>query len=242
MVAFLSEDPSHFRLIHDIKSLHLACSLDNFFRTFLDNDAPYSLDHFQREYIRDCDVTITRWESGNEESHYRTITFSHPIRSIVGVGPSMAFTTRKQRLQRYDQYGICIENITRVEGFPSADAFFVQDCWLIEAISETQIQVSTRYDVRFTRRAILKSIIQNSIRKETKYWFNTYAKMIQTVFQRDGGTGLAPINETLEASPVDGSLVKIQNILRDLFRLLLILGVTIIFLLLALTWQLYSRM
>jgi hypothetical protein len=164
-----------------IDAIVLPCDLDTFFQTFWADHAKYSLEYYQREYVKDKDVQLTGWDLGSDGYFRRTMKFRHPIQNSLGLGPSAADTTRHQKLRQYTGLGIILENRTLVSGIPAADSFFVQDHWVLGAVGENKVQLTVRYDTRFTKRSMFKSIISKSIRKETKEWMAGYLDMVQTV-------------------------------------------------------------
>jgi VAD1 Analog of StAR-related lipid transfer domain len=203
------------------------CSLQDFFHYFLCDTAKYSLDRYQREYIKDFKVHISNWEEQQQQQHdhddaistsfQRTMTFTHPINNngsssnTIGtgststssswsssfssmMGPSAAQTTRHQHLQCFAGYGLVLTNKTIVQGIPSCDSFYVQDKWIVEVVGHrpptsaasaatqqppSQLKLSVRFEPHFTKRSLLKPIIQNSVRKETNDWMAGYLEMLQ---------------------------------------------------------------
>jgi len=136
--------------------------------------------------------------------------FTHPIKNSMGVGPSEARTTRKQRLRRFGNAGLAIENTTTIVGIPSADAFYVKDHWCVEASADvgTSVVVTTRFGARFTKRALFKGLIEKNIVKETSDWFAGYAEMLQNVVQEN------PVQRQKEK--VDNSLLPVTELLRQI--------------------------
>lgn len=160
------------------QSVTLPCSLDKFFDTFLADNAPHSLDKFQLNVIGDTEVEISAWElQRGRDQLVRTASCLHKLKNSLG--PSHARTTRRQRLQRFGDVGIGVESTISVAGVPSADCFTVADQWLIEAVSGGIIRFSVRFQTTFTKRTILKGVIQSSTRTETKQWFASYVKMME---------------------------------------------------------------
>jgi VAD1 Analog of StAR-related lipid transfer domain len=166
--------------------------MDTFYILFLQDEASSSLDHYQRDFIRDRDVRISPWMNDSPTEvprdeitvNSRVLTFIHPIKSTMGMGPSEAKTTRKQILRSYQQYGMTLENITTVEGIPAADTFSVHDFWRIEADGSDAITISANFAPRFTKRTIFKNLIEKSVLKETKAWFLGYAEMILQTLEK----------------------------------------------------------
>lgn len=185
-------------------------SLDRFHDLFLADHAEYSLDWYQRTRIGDRDIEITPWQAVGETEWTRTMVFCHPIKNSMGMGPSSAKTTRQQRLRRFLDLGMELENTTVVEGIPSADAFHVQDHWLIEAEGDG-LRLETRYGARFTKRALFRGIIEKNINKETQEWFLGYAKMVQDVLEVAKVEPAAkPVVRALPA-PVEALLERITH-------------------------------
>lgn len=205
-----------------IESLSIPMSLEQFFTTFFADDALYSLDRYQRNKIGDRDIEITGWYQ-EDGALTRTMNFVHPIKSSYGMGPSEARTTRQQRLKRFGDLGISIENTTVVEGIPSADAFFVQDQWLVESTGENEVKLTTRFGTRFTKRALFRGLIEKNILKETTDWFIGYSEMIGEALQEK------PIEEVVVESVIETKADTVvtgllQHVLRSLDRSILLGG------------------
>lgn len=164
------------------QSLSLPCSLECFFQTFLADDVEHSLTRYQSECIQDRDVTASPWEK-NAIMSSRMITFTHPIKSVAMVlGPSEARTKRHQRLWRFEK-GILLENITHIEGIPNADTFCICDRWVIVAESNDSggVQLSSSFELQFTKRSLFRNLIEKSVKRETFEWWSGYTKMVQDV-------------------------------------------------------------
>lgn len=191
--------------------------MEQYFRLFFADDARYSVDFYQTKVIGDKDINVTGWEV-DEGVLKRTITFTHPIKNSFGVGPSESRTTRRQELRRYKNLGITVSNTTTVEGIPSADAFFVQDHWLIEATGTNEVTVSSRFGSTFTKRAMLKGLIEKNIVKETSEWFVGYQKMLQDVVLRGEEQAEKPAGPPSAKAvvKVDKSLVPVTELLQQI--------------------------
>jgi VAD1 Analog of StAR-related lipid transfer domain len=178
-----------------------------FYKLFLQDDATASFDCYQRDYIHDRDVSLTRWsrdghlcDADKITEQSRVLTFTHPIKNTMLMGPSEARTTRKQKLRRFQHCGITLENDTAVEGIPAADTFSVRDFWRIEADGTDHVILSVNFAPNFTKRTIFKNIIEKSVVKETSVWFSGYIAMMQETLQE----GI----ETLPDPNTDGSLTR----------------------------------
>ena len=153
--------------------------MERFHQLFLADGAPYSLERYQREEIGDKDIELAGWDAGDDGVLTRSMSFIHPVKNSFGVGPPEVRTTKQQRLKRYHHFGLYMENTTVVEGVPSADAFYVQDNWIVEAVNEDEVVLTVRFGTRFTKRALFKGLIEKNILKETTDWFKGYADMVQ---------------------------------------------------------------
>ncbi|KAL7567041.1 hypothetical protein ACA910_019964 [Epithemia clementina (nom. ined.)] len=203
-----------------LESLTLSCSIDEYYQAFLAEGAQYALDYYQREYIKDKEVEMTGWDVCAEGDFRRTINFTHPIKNSMGIGPSCARTCRQQRLRKFPGLGMVLENRTYVEGIPGADCFYVQDMWLLEAANDKkrQVQLSVNFDVKFKKRSIFRSIIQKSVRKETKEWIAGYVDMVQGALRKDGDKEDA--SQKIQNQPTSSSLLadvsKLESVVSEL--------------------------
>lgn len=220
------------------QSVSLSCSLDEFFQHFLADNAPFSLDRYQRNYIKDRDVEVSKWETVGNDTYNRTVTFTHPIKNAMGLGPSAAHTKRRQQLRRFPGYGISLENTTNIEGIPSADAFSVNDHWVIEVESAFLVNLHVRFDTRFTKIALFKAIIEKNVRKETKDWFAGYGKMLQDALAEK--TSIASIPPPTEVLVQDDTFVALQAIHATLTSYAQIVVAVLSILLLVMLLQLLS--
>ena len=209
--------------------------MSQFFQTFLADDATYSLVHHQSDHVHDKDVQATPWKRAGSVMT-RTITFTHPIKSSMGLGPSEARTTRQQRLEKFDHVGILLENVTTVGGIPAADTFEMRDCWLLEQLEEGQTKLASSFQVHFTKRSIFRGIIEKNIRKETLDWWSGYSEMLQKMLQEQLGSR-APEDSQ---SPVLGDqiLLRLQKSMQSTVRLLALAVIILVLVLIVLCVQL----
>jgi hypothetical protein len=146
----------------------------------------------------------------------RSIEFWHPIKG--NVGPSGAQTTRHQTYRRFGSQGFIIENTTKVKGIPAADCFQVQDRWVFEQSSTTtsdnSISMTVSFHITFTKRTMLKPIIEKNIRHETKSWFQGYVKMVMEALGaagRGASSSTGSILESVDASHHDDSPSELEK-------------------------------
>ena len=210
-----------------IDGIVLPCDMDTFFQYFWADHAQHSLEYYQREYVKDQDVQLTGWDLGSDGFFRRTLQFRHPIQNSLGLGPSAADTTRQQKLRTYAGLGITLENKTLVAGIPAADSFYIQDHWVLEAVGENQVRLTVRYDTRFIKRSMFKSIISKSIRKETKEWMAGYLDMVQSVLAEKAShvanPVAAPPHVAAPALLMDGA--QLQKAFQSAYRLFVVIAV-----------------
>ena len=204
--------------------------MDEFYDHFLRDDASYSFDRFQKEKIHDRDVSITRWTNDSEKNstpdemlmQTRILSFTHPIKNTVGLGPSEAKTTRRQLLRRYQNLGITIENKTLVEGIPAADTFSVVDFWHIKSDGTDNVILSVSFEINFTKRTMFKNIIEKSVLRETGAWLLGYSEMI-----RDALANRKDTKTTSQDWPVTASKEISGVVANDLSRMHMIFFVAL---------------
>lgn len=167
-----------------MQKLLLPCTLDEFFALFLADNAPHSLATYQESVIGDSELAVSTWSPADDGAICRTIHFRHPL--ALGVGPSSALAERRQRFCRYTEYGFCLETTTHVKGVIASDSFYVDDKWIVEPTGETNVTLTVRHQVRFTKRTMLKHIIRKSTNSEVQAWFAGYSKMLLASLEEKG--------------------------------------------------------
>ncbi len=139
-------------------------TIDDFYQTFLQDDAQSSFHVFQQSVMKDENIQVTPWNppkpdnDGNksnsnnnnvtqalQSSHQRSMSFIHPRNSKIG--PSTAQTRKEQTCMLFQQQqhsqqpsslslvGIVLSSSTKFEGVPYSDCFLVEDQWIIEPIN-----------------------------------------------------------------------------------------------------------
>ena len=196
-----------------LESLSIPCSLDDYHKLFLADNAQYSLDYYQKEYIKDRNVSITGWDVGADGvSFHRSISFTHPIKNSMGIGPSSAQTSRQQRLRKFPGIGLALENKTVIEGIPGADCFHIQDIWLLEFVNESESRLSVHFDIIFQKRSMFKSIIQKNVRKETKQWIAGYVDMVEACLDDNNVSDKPSMSTAQESSTRPTPIIGLQNL------------------------------
>ena len=153
-------------------------SVQDFFDSFLTNDAINSLHCFLRDAFGDSNISIAKWreeittEGGNCLS--RNIHYDHKA------GITLVKVTRNQTYQRYGINSCVIQTVTSVKGIRgvSSDTFFVEDMCFIEG-TEKGIILNVMFHVKFTKSTMLRSVIQNRAAAEAKEWYTQYAYFLK---------------------------------------------------------------
>lgn len=104
------------------------------------------------------------------------------------MGPPSALTERQQRFRRFGSYGFCLEASTSVKGVIASDCFFVDDKWIVESAGETNVMLTVKHQVRFTKRTMLKRVIQNTSNAEAHTWYEGYTRMLLSSLKDKQGT------------------------------------------------------
>jgi hypothetical protein len=124
-----------------------------------------------------------------------------------------------------------------IGGIPSADAFSVQDHWVIAADGDYVVQILVCYDTRFTKLALFKAMIEKSVRRETKEWFIGYTAMLQeTLMDKSTAVSLAETEESTR----DDTLFAVQAVAKTLTRYAMAIVALLSLLLLVALLQLLS--
>lgn len=182
---------------------------------FFSNDAIFSISRYQEEVILDKEVNYSKWKKRPDiypPIFDRDINFVHPLNNSVG--PSQAKTNRRQSFQRFGALGATLQNVTIVNGVPSADCFRVEDRWSVESIGESSVHLRVTFRIVFTKRTMFKPIIQKNVKAETKKWFHGYAKFLRQALQEDykkeglppSDSEIEPLEESLEGSKQEPTL------------------------------------
>jgi len=169
-------------------------TLDEFYTKFLDDDAPCSLEVFQRTVIKDENIQLSPWNKVSpfttpsspssstntddiEETMTRTLSFLH-LRKSSKIGPSTAQTTRQQICSKFGPSGVVLHTTTKLDGVPYSDCFLVEEEWIIEPLQREEggggIQLSVRLKVTFVKSTVMKKIISKQSKEEVKKWYNLY--------------------------------------------------------------------
>jgi hypothetical protein len=129
---WLKENKSHEQIA--LEPIDVEISPVEFFDLFFHDSAPYSLSRYQQEQIGDKEVRFSAWSVSSSQVtnvHIleRKIDYIHPLNNSFG--PSEAKTSRNQKLWKYGDFAVVIQNTTDVEGIPMADCFQVHDQWIV---------------------------------------------------------------------------------------------------------------
>lgn len=193
-------------------------SVADFFNAFLRDSAPRSMSYFQNKVMGDSNVSVEAWtknaategEQSAVDSLSRMIEFEHATRWAVAM------------VKRRQTYQICgknamIQNFTHLQGIPQADAFFVEDMWLLEA-GANHVTLDVKCRIVWLKNTMLKSVITNRTKTEAREWFDKY---IPFVGQKLDEKPLPDQGEdvTMESNQVISVLFSIAKFARFIFGL-----------------------
>jgi hypothetical protein len=186
-----------------ISTAKLPCnSVTDFFNIFLRDSAKRSTSYFQSKIMNDTNVVVEAWtknsapdgEGSVVDSLSRMIEFEHATRWAI------AKVKRRQTYQMCGRNAI-IQNFTHLQGIPQADAFFVEDMWLLEDTG-SHVTLNVKFRIVWLKNTMLKSVITNRTRTEAKEWFD---KFIPFVSQKPDQES-SPVQDETTASNRFGSL------------------------------------
>lgn len=193
-------------------------SVADFFDTFLRDSSPRSMSYFQSKVMGDSNVTLEAWtkntapegDQSTEDSLSRVIEFEHATRWAV------ANVKRRQTYQTCGKHAI-IQNFTNLQGIPQADAFFVEDMWLLETQSDHVI-LDVKCRIVWLKSTMLQSVITKRTKLEAKEWFDKYVPFVS---QKSGQPPIPVQKEevTTETSQVIRILFSIANFTRFIIGL-----------------------
>ena len=157
-----------------VHSHHFDCSLDEYFNTFLADEAFYPMEIYQKEKHGDSNFITSKWKEMEQEEDpssnkfsatmERQITYVHPNKATMG--PSMIYVTQLQKFRRYGDHGIWFWKRTQISGVPAADCFHVEEEILFEPDGDG-IEMKLQFNIIFKKRTILRSIIESTTRNES---------------------------------------------------------------------------
>lgn len=175
----LSPSPIKFDASHQIAipPTRFNLSIDEYYETFLANDAPKSMLWFQSHCLGDQVTECTPWKEIAPQECTRIFKALH--RRKRKVGPSKVSIERKQHLL-WSENSSCITLYTslKLEGVPYSDCFWIEDEWIITSLGESCVEMVVRYRVHFIKKTIMKKVIMKQTEDEIMKWFDAYLEML----------------------------------------------------------------
>ncbi len=178
---------------NDVVTAELPVSVEDFYRSFICDDAPYSIVMFhfargdwevdpttwRRDVDLDIDGTLKKTKYGDKEamkrSLYRVIRFKTPLSVQFIKCPSQVRTAKRQRLVVFGGAGIVYDTVTSVEDrIILSGNFHVEDRWVVQPSGESNERciVSVKYRVVWKKSTVLKGLIESKVRSDVTS-FNT---------------------------------------------------------------------
>ncbi|KAL7438040.1 hypothetical protein ACHAXM_005972 [Skeletonema potamos] len=195
-------------------------SVAEFFENFLRDDAKRSMSYFQSKVMGDNNVSLEAWtknsapegERNAVDSLSRMIEFEHATRWAV------AKVKRRQTYQMCGKNAI-IQNFTHLLGIPQADAFFVEDMWLLESGGANHVTLDVKCRIVWLKHTMLKSVITNRTKTEAKEWFDKYIPFVGQELVEKPHQVQGDEEVTTETNQVISLLFSIAKIVRFIFGL-----------------------
>lgn len=153
-------------------------TVEEFFKKFIDDDAPLSYLKYQSE-TGDKDVETTRWaDSDSSLGWTRDMRFLKPV-----AVPAMPFARALmiQRLQRFGDHALTIASSTRMEDVPYCDFFTVEVLVTVQATGEGELTVTTYYQVKFIQSTMFRRFIEGNTNPDVKKWNEDHCKYLKEV-------------------------------------------------------------
>jgi VAD1 Analog of StAR-related lipid transfer domain/GRAM domain len=209
-----------------VENLFLSCTLDDFWFKFLSDDAPHSIMAYQEKHMGDSQIVTTKWNTTMDNATMnRSITFSHPIKNALGVGPTSTMATRSQTLSRFGDLGLCLLSRTTVVGIPAADTFHVEECWFVEQVSSHEIHLTVLPEIVFVKRTMFKRMIESSTKSEILIWYKGFVAMLleKTQLQSKRNT-ITPIPEEVKKANRYDPFQNVGIVIAIVFLFLALIG------------------
>jgi len=190
-----SEEPSYSNCA--LKDIFLPCNLNDFYQKFLANNAKYSFKDYLIS-IGDSEIKESPWcEELDGFTSSRQIHYRHPVNAPMA--PPSAKATKSQRLQRFEEYGICLETCTQVNDVPFTDCFTIEDQILIEHTEKEGldgVMLQAKFEIRFIKNTFWKRIIEKTSSTEFFNFFNGYADYLKHPLQEGGPQPLLSLQKS----------------------------------------------
>ncbi len=202
------------------------CTLEQFYDTFMNIDAIYSMERFLTGR-GDFDVRTSDWEEdinaagsaepsnvGAWKQYKRVIKYMHPVN--VPLAPPQAAARKEQLLTRYHNAGICIVTQTFVDDVPMTDCFYVADRMLVEPSSSIEggITIRMEFGITFVKSTMFKGIIS---RKTTAEFIELFKALAQFISNAMISTNIAPLTQDVDMTTtipineeVESNVMKFQ--------------------------------
>ena len=174
-----------------LDEIHLPCSLNEFYEKFVTDDCPHSFGSFQTSALGDFELEVDKWGKDNgvaTSSRTRTITFRHPLKHKLG--PKDASMEKRQHLHFIPDYGIVLKSCTYGKGFPAADAFHVEDMWIIAPCNANKpghqdggVTMSVLFQIHYSKSTMFKKMIDSSTKQEYTLMYNKYTEMVASALR-----------------------------------------------------------
>ena len=219
-----------------LDSIHLPCSLDEFYEKFIANDSPHSFGSFQKSAIGDFELEVEKWEKNRggtaANSRKRTITFRHPLKHKLG--PKDARMEKRQQLHLVPGHGILLKSCTYGKGFPAADAFHVEDMWIIESCitdadeSGSGVSMSVFFQIQYSKSTMFKKMIDVNTKQEYTQMYVKYMDMVKSALGGETKTGATAAAEKKIEDETPKAVLETSTPETPLLRMIILCAIAMI--------------
>jgi len=157
--------------VFEIFKLEVELSLEQFYDTFLNNNAIYSIDKFYNEVMGHTGVTIAEWKEIQPNEFVRDLDFVVKVKDVPFV--SQTRVHKSQKLKKEEGKCTLIGSSNSLD-IPYSNYFYVEDTWEVVPLSSNKCVIRSTACVIFTKSTIFKGKIEKKtkeeITKETDKW------------------------------------------------------------------------
>mmetsp|Transcript_18243 Transcript_18243/g.27249 ORF Transcript_18243/g.27249 Transcript_18243/m.27249 type:complete len:400 (-) Transcript_18243:411-1610(-) len=162
-----------------IEGVEIPYSIDDFYETFLGNEAKYPREKFMAEFQQAENIESTKWhDTGDGFTLGRVYDYYNP--NPAPMGPPMAQAKTEYTLQRYNKCGIQICCTTMVSGVPMSDCFVIENRILLEQTTDDAITIKVDCGLRFVKRTMFQKLIQVTSKGGIKKTWLDYIEWIKS--------------------------------------------------------------
>ncbi|KDD76231.1 hypothetical protein H632_c306p0 [Helicosporidium sp. ATCC 50920] len=179
--------PKRPETMTEVKSFELPCTLQTFWDTFLSDRS-----RFWKSFHEACgeqSVKLSRWH-GVQGAVMRDLEFVKMLSG--GLGADRAYCSQTQRLSVHRGPSLLFQSCQVMNDIPYADHFTVETFWTLESVpSKKAVKISACVGVPFTKRTMLKSVIEKGARSGAVEALEKWREQALKTLSHGGGDSAA---------------------------------------------------